>query len=296
MKSQGYLDIRLITHNIRYATAHPFQGEKPWAIRFPRLTSELCFHAAHNQESLICLQEVLHHQLNDILHSLNYGSDEWRYIGVGRDDGREAGEYSPLFYRPGVWKLLEHKNIWLSETPDRPSKSWDAASIRILTIGKLQHRQSRRQVIAMNTHLDDQGSRSRLEAAKIIAQEIQIMSSQKNGTKLPVVLAGDLNSEKNMEAYQHLTEYHFMTDVYEMVNPDHRYGHRDTFTGFGHEDSPPTRIDFILVNRGVSGAEHATAPDKQWIAKNHGILENRFDDGIYISDHRAVVADLLLSL
>ena len=106
MKSQGYLDIRLIPHNIRYATAHPFQGEKPWAIRFPRLTSELCFHAAHNQESLICLQEVLHHQLNDILHSLNYGSDEWRYIGVGRDDGREAGEYSPLFYRPGVWKLL----------------------------------------------------------------------------------------------------------------------------------------------------------------------------------------------
>ena len=57
---------------------------------------------------------------------------------------------------------------------DRPSKSWDAASIRILTIAVFQHRSTGKAVVAMNTHLDDQGSKSRLEAAKIILEQVRI--------------------------------------------------------------------------------------------------------------------------
>ena len=57
---------------------------------------------------------------------------------------------------------------------DRPSKSWDAASIRILTIAVFQHRATAKAVVAMNTHLDDQGSKSRFEAAKIILQQVRI--------------------------------------------------------------------------------------------------------------------------
>jgi hypothetical protein len=90
------LSIRVITHNIRYATQNPFKGEELWPIRCPLLCSELVFNS-NNPATFICLQEVLHSQLVDILHSLNKSAttkspDSWSYIGVGRDDGKMAGE------------------------------------------------------------------------------------------------------------------------------------------------------------------------------------------------------------
>ena len=296
MEVQVDLPIRLLTHNIRYATKNPFQGEELWDVRKNRLINELNFNTTHILEAIICLQEVLHEQLQDILSELN-PDGEWHYIGVGREDGDQAGEYSPVLYRPSVWHLQESKTIWLSETPDRPSKGWDAASTRILTIGKFEHHQSKKLLVAMNTHLDDQGSRSRLESAKIITEQVAVMSSQTfQGPPVSVFLTGDLNSEPHMEAYQYLLEHSPMVDVQTMVPLKNRYGHVDTFTGFGHEDSPPTRIDFIFIkdeNRPADNTLKDTV-DTQWVVRNYAVLENRFDDGVYCSDHRAVVADLLL--
>lgn len=100
---------RLITHNIRYATEHPFPGEEFWSIRRPTLCSELSFQAAV-PATFICLQEVLHSQLMDITSSLNHG-DKWSYIGVGRDDGVAAGEYSPILYRPSVFRLKSWRTV-----------------------------------------------------------------------------------------------------------------------------------------------------------------------------------------
>lgn len=93
MKVYKPLPIRLLTHNIRYATNSPFKGEEKWVIRKPRLINELSFNTAH-AESFICLQEVLHQQLLDILSGLNSGLNSekkvWDYVGVGRDDGKQG--------------------------------------------------------------------------------------------------------------------------------------------------------------------------------------------------------------
>ncbi len=86
------LPIRLLTHNIRYATKAPFKGEEKWDVRRPRLVNELRFNILHCAESFICLQEVLHQQLIDILSDLNSKTKSFGYVGVGRDDGHEAGE------------------------------------------------------------------------------------------------------------------------------------------------------------------------------------------------------------
>ena len=141
MKTTTELPLRILTHNIRYATKSPFKGELPWDDRKQPLLNELRFNT-RNQDTFICLQEVLHNQLVDVLSGLNQESSsssrsmptnqQWDYIGVGRDDGHEAGEYSAIFYKPSIWQLKHWKSVWLSETPDKPSKSWDAASIRIL--------------------------------------------------------------------------------------------------------------------------------------------------------------------
>lgn len=113
------LPIRVLTHNIRYATTSPFQGERPWAERKQLLLNEFQYEARHCQETFICLQEVLHNQLGDVLAGLNQEAEpeasEWGYIGVGRDDGHESGEYSPIFYRKAVWELIHWETVWLSK-------------------------------------------------------------------------------------------------------------------------------------------------------------------------------------
>jgi endonuclease/exonuclease/phosphatase family metal-dependent hydrolase len=283
-KKSEPISIRVITHNIRYATGSPFKGEERWPIRCPRLCSELVFNSVPNPETFICLQEVLHNQLIDISTALNPSAGiggEWKYIGVGREDGKEAGEYSPIFYRPSVWKLKSWDTCWLSETPRVPSKGWDASSTRIATIGQFIHRKSGRLIIVVSTHLDDQGAKSRKESAKLI---LGVLDSEASLSRTDAVfLAGDFNSPPNDEAYQVVTAPDSgMVDVNDMVPKEKRYGNEITFTGFCHE-SDPKRIDFIFSKK-KDKIKYGT----------YAVLANRFDDGVYSSDHRACVADLQL--
>lgn len=300
MKSIEPLPIRLLTHNIRYATKSPFKGEEVWQIRKSRLIAELRFNTRHCSESFICLQEVLQEQLHDILSGLNGNRTIWAYIGVGRDDGCQAGEYSPILYQPYIWKLQSYETVWLSETPDRPSKSWDAASIRILTIGVFQHCHSKKTVVAMNTHLDDQGSKSRIESAKIILERVSdFMTNPDRSTAPPIFLAGDFNSEPDQEAYEAVTsEGSPLCDIQYIIPKDQRYGNQKSYTGFGHERSPPKRIDFLFVNHQKLLASTqmgaSTNEGQPWSVEGYGILANQFEDGVYSSDHRAVVGDLFL--
>ena len=86
---------------------------------------------------IIALQEVLHGQLVDIHGLLNRDTPKkWEYIGVGRDDGKTRGEYSPIFYNTEIHELISWRYFWLSETPERPGRGWDAASVRICTVGR----------------------------------------------------------------------------------------------------------------------------------------------------------------
>ncbi|KAF4635316.1 hypothetical protein G7Y89_g2779 [Cudoniella acicularis] len=277
------MNIRIITHNIRYATKTPFEGEEIWPLRCPGLCSELVFNSASISNAFICLQEVLHLQLVDVLASLNSGvEDEWDYIGVGRDDGLQGGEYSPIFYRKSRWNVLEWRTVWLSPTPEEPSKGWDAASIRIVTVAIFENVATRKVILVLNTHLDDQGIQSREESAKIILGIIDFLTGLREVAA--VVLAGDFNSPPSDKAYQVITDPKSgMEDIGINIPKERRYGNEMTFTSFGHVDNFPSRIDFIF----------SKARDNLKY-KTYAVLANRFDDGIYISDHRACIADLQL--
>jgi endonuclease/exonuclease/phosphatase family metal-dependent hydrolase len=281
--SSSGLRIRILTHNIRYATTSPFKGEEKWPIRCPRLCSELTFNS-FEPSTFICLQEVLHEQLWDIMHSLNdtaTANGKWAYIGVGRDDGKRAGEYSPIFYRPAVWKPLDWDTFWLSPTPREPSKGWDAASTRIVTTAHFRHVETGKKVIVATTHFDDQGKVSRKESAKLILGVLEVYAAFSGASAC--FLAGDFNSPPDDEAYKVMTsEESLMADVSGLVPRERHYGNEMTFTGFD-VDSIPTRIDFIFSRKG----DNVTFD-------SYAVLANRFDDGVYCSDHRAVVADLHL--
>lgn len=281
--------IRIISHNIRYAADPPSQGERPWADRCPGLVAELIHCTRRTPEAFVCLQEVLHDQLRDILHGLHCDEENWTSVGVGRDDGRQAGEYAPIIYRSDVWHLDHVKTFWLSETPDCPSKGWDASSIRLVTLGVFSHKESGNKLVGMNTHLDDQGVVARREAAKLILKEADSWTgSQRWPNSLPLFVAGDMNSTEYEEAYlTFVSQESPLEDVLKACRPDTVYGFENTWTGFngkgGSEDLK--RIDFVFCGH---------RKGDWWKAEGHAVLGNLFDDNIYISDHRAVMADLML--
>lgn len=278
------IDIRIISHNIRYATKSPFKGEELWEVRRPRLCSQLVF-SSDEPSTFICLQEVLHSQLLDIHAALNESpsvSGDWAYIGVGRDDGKEAGEYNPIFYRPSVWKLDIFDTRWLSPTPDVPSKGWDAGSKRIVTVGGFSHRETGQKVVVFCTHLDNRSATARRESAKLLLFGVEAYTL----LKLPalILIVGDFNSPVDDGAYQLLTSSDStVEDVCLQIPEQERHGNEITYTSFGHVDNHPVRIDFIFARKG----------DKVKY-RTYGVLANRFDDGVYLSDHRACIADMLL--
>ena len=113
------VNLRLMTWNIRYAIRTPSTGEKPWSVRRAKVYSGVNFQSAGRPETLLCFQEALHEQVADLEEDLG---PEWQRVGVGRDDGVDAGEFSPIFFHDGVWELEKNRTYWLSETPDVPSK------------------------------------------------------------------------------------------------------------------------------------------------------------------------------
>ena len=293
MKAHASLPFRILTHNIRYATTSPFEGETPWTDRKTLIINQLRYNTLHSPEAFICLQEVLHSQLIDILHGLNSSindtspasdkdEDEWAYIGVGRDDGKEKGEYGPILYRPAIWSVETWKTVWLSPTPDTPGKGWDAGSVRIVTVGTFKHIYSRKTVVGLCTHFDNAGEVSRRESARMIESIVNnTTNTVGRREQAPVWLAGDLNSEPDGEAYQILNgEDSALKDSRGAA--EWRYGNKQTFTGF--QDNELSVIDYVFVGK------------QGWEVKGFSVLPNQFDDGVYSSDHRAVAVDAVLKV
>lgn len=310
------LRLRLITHNVRFATDNPSPGERPWSERCPRLCAQLAFNTTGRDASIICLQEVLRPQLRDVVDHLNghnsslCNNEDWTYVGVGRDDGQEAGEHSPILYRDSAWVLEQQRTYWLSETPDTPSRGWDADLPRIATVGRLRHRWSGRSVVVISTHLDHVGRVARRESAKLLlrvaaewaegggggpvrdwdADGMSAAAADDAASSFPVFLGGDFNSEPDGGAYQEMTSPGSgMADVSTLLREEEWYGNHDvTYTSFGEPNETPAKIDFLFVR--VPGPSAAVK------VLTFGVLANRFDDdGVYLSDHRAVVADLDIS-
>ncbi|KAK6341354.1 hypothetical protein TWF696_008432 [Orbilia brochopaga] len=296
--------LRIVSHNIRYATTAPFRGEELWPIRLPHLSSQLHHLTAASPTipTLLHLQEVLHSQLLDVLVSLNADlppSSHWSHIGVHRSDGALAGEASPILYQPSILTPLSNHTTWLSPTPDVPSKGWDASSIRIVTHGIFHHIPTDTKLAFLSTHLDDQGTEARLHAAEMLIKIIAEYRAQ----GLHVVLAGDFNSQPQQEAYRRMTASDSgVVDVRGQVKDNKVYGENNTYTGFGYEDEPQSVIDFIFVDADSSASSgNTTAGEgkgdgRKWKVNGYAVMPNKFADvGVFISDHRAVVADLELS-
>jgi endonuclease/exonuclease/phosphatase family metal-dependent hydrolase len=255
-------EMNVISYNIRFD--NPRDGINAWPNRIEMVTSLLQFHGA----DIFGLQEALYHQITDIVERMS--GFEW--FGTGRDDGKEAGEFSPIFYNSQRFELLGHGQFWLSETPDQPSKDWDAALPRICTWGKFKTRENDREFFVFNTHFDHIGDTARARSAILIQDKIEELVA---GNKVPVILTGDFNLTP--ETLPMVLMKKKMYDAYDITELP-PYGPVGTFNGFRRDHPLNNRIDYIFVNQLIN-------------IHRYGALTDQWDDR-YPSDHLPVLVKL----
>src|SRR5699024_4538823 len=259
--------ITVMSYNVRYA--NPNDAPNNWDNRKERVATLIQFY----EPAFVGTQEALFHQLEDLAYNLH----SYRWIGKGRKDGKREGEFSAILYDTTKVKLVagSDSTIWLSKTPDVPSKNWDAALPRILTWAKFKLKSSGRHLFVFNTHFDHVGDTARLESAKIIIETIQRIAGDN-----PVVLTGDFNITDDTEPY-HILNSSFLTDAYtETTLPP--IGPIFTFNGFSVADtSNQNRIDYLFTNDQVDVLKYAVIA--------------AFKNGYYPSDHLPVLTVLELN-
>ncbi len=162
--------ITIGTFNIRYD--NPRDSGNLWVDRAPIVSNLIRFHGF----DILGIQEGLKNQLDDISAAL----PEYARYGKGRDDGKEAGEHSAIYYKKDRFKLLKGGDFWLSETPDVPGKGWDVTCCnRICSWVYLEDLKTKKQFYAFNVHYDHQGVIARRESSKMILKKITEIAGNK---------------------------------------------------------------------------------------------------------------------
>lgn len=262
-QSKKETPINIITYNIRMNTAG--DGENAWPLRKEKVTGLLKFH----QADIFNVQEALPEQMDDLTTLM----PEFDHVGIGRDDGKRAGEHMAIFFKKSRFEKLDDGMFWLSETPDKPGFGWDAACNRTCTWIKLRDKITKKCFLVLDTHLDHRGMKAREEGVKLILSRIPELNKE----NLPLIFTGDFNLVKESAPVQ---------DVLKVLNDAHDksltppYGPEGTSGGFAVRGKSRV-IDFIFINQKVT-------------VLRHGVLSDSFNM-FYPSDHLPVLAEVRLN-
>lgn len=256
--NKGHEGIHAISFNIRYANAE--DGTNSWKYRYPAVAMML----DDQRPDVAGLQECLYEQFEYLQTSLD---KLYKFVGVGRDDGKKAGEMMAIMYNPKTVSLVKWGTFWLSETPDVPSKGWDAACYRTATWALMKDKESGRQFYFVNTHLDHQGVEAQKNGAQLVIDRIAEM----NKSDLPVILTGDFNLEPDSAALAPVRSVMKDSRATAVVSDDVK-----SYNGWGKASGT---IDYVWY-KGFSCTEFKTVT-KAYYERN------------FISDHYPVKASLI---
>jgi endonuclease/exonuclease/phosphatase family metal-dependent hydrolase len=263
MLSAGAQSFTVATFNIRYD--NPRDSGNLWVSRAPVVSNLIRFH----DFDVFGVQEALKNQLDDISNNL----PEYARYGAGRDDGKEAGEHSSIYYKKDMFRLLKSGDFWLSQTPDQPGKGWDATCCnRICSWVYLENIKTRKKFYLFNVHFDHQGVVARKESGKLMIQKIREIAGDQ-----PVLLTGDLNGKRDSEWYLSIANSGILKDSYSGVK--YPYENNSSSNGF-------------RTPRGMGVIDHIFM-SKHFSSSKWGILTDTYF-GKFPSDHFPVVAKVEL--
>lgn len=260
--------LNVMTFNLRYDT--PRDSANAWPFRKDYAASQVLFHEVH----ILGVQEALHNQMMDMKQRL----PKFTYVGAGRNDGKEKGEYSAIFYDSTRLQALQSQTFWLSLTPEVPgSKGWDANITRIVTWARFRDRRTKKQFFVFNTHFDHIGKVARAESAKLLLRKVNEIAG-----RLPSIITGDFNATPSQEPIQIITNQSDplrLTDSKTITATPH-YGPDGTFNGFRTKEDGTEPIDHIFIKNGPTVLKHATF-SQTW-------------GGRFSSDHFPVFATIVI--
>ncbi|MBR3733749.1 MAG: endonuclease/exonuclease/phosphatase family protein [Bacteroidaceae bacterium] len=262
---QKPITARIMTFNIRTETK--VDGRNNWELRYQPVAEFV----NKSKSDIVGMQEVQQRQLTDLCSMMG----DYSYVGVARDDGKQKGEYNPIFYRKERFNLLRSGTFWLSPTPAEPSYGWGAACRRIATWAILQEKTTMKSIIVLNTHLDHISEEARANGAALIKERLSRMNNE-----LPVVVTGDMNSDDKSTAYAKFATAIFpMQDAYKTAK--RKKGPDYTFHGFGQlPQDNRTKIDYIFLSSQIN-------------VKKFTNYDGSLGEGRYLSDHNALTADIV---
>ena len=255
---QKSIQLSSMTFNIRYASAD--DKDNSWQFRHQRVVKMIKM--VH--PDILGLQEAEQRQLTDILSKLT----DYRFVGVGRDDGKTRGEYSPILYQFELFKLLQHHTFWLSDTPEiAGSKSWGNDIPRICSWARFEEINTGKTFYVFNMHWDHISQPSRIKSARLVLNVI----SRREFADDPVVVMGDFNVGGDNPAFSALltSAHQPLVDAFAATHPQTNLK-QGTFHGFTGIATLP-RIDAILVSENIK-------------VIHSDILKQQFDEH-FPSDH-----------
>ncbi|MDH6252132.1 endonuclease/exonuclease/phosphatase family metal-dependent hydrolase [Chryseobacterium sp. H1D6B] len=254
-------DLKVMSFNIRLQVES--DKENAWTERKQDVVELLKYY----HPDYFGVQEALPEQMRDLKNNLG----EYDYVGVGRDDGKLKGEFSAIFYDKNRLQVMKSGTFWLSETPEQPSKGWDAACNRVCTYAVFKDKKYNNEFLAMNLHFDHVGNVARVKSAELILKKIKEL----NPKNLPLTLSGDFNLTEDTEPIKTLSQN--LEDSFYNAAKKH-YGPVGTFTAFNVDEVPKDRIDYIFV-KGLQ-------------IKSHRHINDRRENLLYPSDHFPVLVEL----
>jgi endonuclease/exonuclease/phosphatase family metal-dependent hydrolase len=260
--AQEPLRLKVASYNLRMDT--PADSGNAWTYRKEEIKALVSYH----EFDFIGTQEGFIHQLQGILEL-----PEYTFFGAGRDDGKEAGEHSAIIYKKNRFTIIESGNFWLSETPDKPGKGWDATCCnRICSWAKFKENQSGETFYFFNVHFDHQGVVARRESGKLMVQKMKEIAKDAK-----VICTGDFNSTPETEQIRLISSWLNDSRTVSQLPP---YGPEGTFNRRFANPIGPSRIDYIFVSPGIRVLKQAHITD------NNG--------SYYPSDHIPAVANIIL--
>lgn len=257
-QKQSEAIVRVMSFNVRCTNV----GKDSWEDRIGIVTETMVKSSADS----IGVQEATPEWMAVLDEKLT-GYD---WVGVGRDDGKNAGEYSAIFYLKDKYKLVDSGTFWLSETPDQVSLGWDAGCNRICTWVVLENKVTGEKYVHLNSHFDHVGVKAREESVKLILTKAEQYSD------LPVVFTADMNVVEGSDNYAQMTSG---------CLKDTKYLTKDTMNYLTYHDTKPSKhvgdvIDYVMVNDNFEALSYKVVTAG---------IDNR-----YVSDHFPVYADVVI--
>ena len=207
----------------------------------------------------------------DWIKALEEQLPEYAWVGVERDGGQPAdrgGEACAIFYLKAKYRLADHGDFWISDTPDVPSFGPGAACRRVCTWARLKNRLTGEEYVHVNTHFDHVSEEARVQGGRIVNDFIQTHFAGMN-----VVFTADMNTTPDTPTYETMTQS--LADARLAARDAVSYG---TFHGCRPEDNADNYIDFILVSPGLTVLTYRTL--------TAGV------NGRFVSDHFPICADI----